>query len=65
MASEWQLIDSQTPKDRPILVSDGESVASSIWDLSGWCASHSFSEPLEFDPTHWRDCPEPPNTTTP
>lgn len=52
------------PKDRAILLygADGEvriPWAVAYWDYNGWCCV--YSEPLDFEPTHWTELPEPPN----
>lgn len=70
LASRWQPIET-APKDKDILISDGETVSQGGWlteeewdgadygeqiNYAGWW----FVGGINFKPTHWMPLPEPP-----
>lgn len=65
MTSEWQPIET-APKDRPIIVSNGEAVGEAQYHESAegwwWAGYHptDASDGCVWQPAHWMPLPAPP-----
>jgi len=56
---EWRLVDVDTPKEERILMVEGKSMFTALWDdeYQVWRVSRNV---VSLNPTHWQPLPPPP-----